>query len=208
MGNANRSANRFFQSTEFIGSFKSIESIPSFNRLGECCFVGRSNVGKSSIINAITNNNKLANTSKTPGRTQSINIFNIKDRINLVDLPGYGYAKVSKILQNQLIDLIKNYIEFRVNLKHVFVLIDTKVGIKNSDIDMFDLLSISKKKFNIILTKIDKCPKTFIENQKKSIISLMKNYPIFFSNIFFTSSKTNYGITDIQKELYKLSQNS
>tara|TARA_Y100000590_G_scaffold467363_1_gene646004 strand:- start:8448 stop:9071 length:624 start_codon:yes stop_codon:yes gene_type:complete len=206
MGNANLSKNNFFKSAQFIGSFQSIENIPNFNKLTECCFVGRSNVGKSSIINSITNNNKLAKTSKMPGRTQSINLINIKNNINIVDLPGYGYAKISKVLQNHLSELIQNYIEFRINLKHVFVLIDTKVGIKNSDIDMFDLLNFSKKKFNVILTKIDKCPKTFIENQKKSIMSLMNNYPVFFSKIFFTSAKTKYGIIDIQKELYKISQ--
>ena len=208
MGNAYRSKNNSFKSTKFIGSFQSLENIPDFNKLVECCFIGRSNVGKSSIINSITNNNKLANTSKTPGRTQSINVFNVKDVMNLVDLPGYGYAKISKILQNQLSDLISNYIKYRTNLNHVFVLIDIKVGFKNSDIDMFELLSISEKKFTIIFTKIDKCPKSFIENQKRSIVSLMKNYPNFFSKFFFTSSKTNYGIIDIQKELYKIAQNS
>ena len=206
MGNASRAINNFFKSTKFIGSYQEVKNIPSFNNIAESCFIGRSNVGKSSIINSITNNNKLANTSKTPGRTQSINIFNIEDNINLVDLPGYGYAKVSKVLQNQLRDLIENYIEYRINLNHVFLLIDINVGIKNSDIDMFDLLCNFQKKFSIIFTKIDKCPKTFIENQKKSIISLMENYPIFFSKIFFTSSKKNFGIIDMQKEIYQISK--
>ena len=206
MGNANRSINNFFTSNQFIGSYKSVNNIPSFQNLKECCFVGRSNVGKSSLINSITNNKKLANTSKTPGRTQSINIFNIKESINLVDLPGYGYAKASKVIQNQLIDLIQNYIEFRINLKHVFVLIDTRIDIKNSDIDMFDLLNGFNKKFTIIFTKIDKCPKVFIDNKKKSIMSLMKNYPMFFSEIYFTSSKTKYGVIDLQKQIYQISQ--
>ena len=208
MSNGNKSLKKFFKSNNFIGSYKSVDSIPSFNNISECCFIGRSNVGKSSLINAITNNKKLAKTSKTPGRTQSINIFNISEGINLVDLPGYGYANVSKVLQNQLSDLVQNYFEFRSNLIHVFVLIDIKVGIKNSDIDMFDILNNFQKKFSIILTKIDKCPKSFIAEQNTSTLSLMKNYNNFFSNLFYSSAKTKHGIYDIQKNLYALSLDS
>ena len=208
MANANQSINKFFASTIFAGSFQSIENIPEFDTQIECCFIGRSNVGKSSIINSITKNNKLAKTSKTPGRTQSINYFNIKKKINVVDLPGYGYAKISKVLQNQLSELIQSFIKSRINLKHVFVLIDAKVGIKSSDIDMFDLINYSEKQFSIVLTKIDKCPKLFIEKQQNSLLSLMKNYPNYFSKIFFSSSKTNQGIIDVQKSIYRISQES
>ena len=116
MANANQSINKFFASTIFAGSFQSIENIPEFDTQIECCFIGRSNVGKSSIINSITKNNKLAKTSKTPGRTQSINYFNIKKKINVVDLPGYGYAKISKVLQNQLSELIQSFIKSRIKL--------------------------------------------------------------------------------------------
>ena len=206
MANANRSINNFFASTIFAGSFQSIENIPEFDTQIECCFIGRSNVGKSSIINSVTKNNKLAKTSKTPGRTQSINYFNIKKKINVVDLPGYGYAKISKVLQNQLSELIQSFIKSRIALKHVFVLIDAKVGIKSSDIDMFDLINYAEKQFSIVLTKIDKCPKSFIEKQQNSLLSLMKNYPNYFSKFFFTSSKTNQGIIDVQKSIYRISQ--
>ena len=175
--------------------------------LFECCFVGRSNVGKSSIINAIAKNKKLAKTSKTPGRTQAINIFSIKENINLVDLPGYGYANVSKVLREQLSDLIETYIKDRENLSHIFVLMDAKVGIKNSDIDMLDLINFFQKKFSIIFTKIDKCSKSHIDNQNNSILSLMKNYPNIFTQTFFTSTKTNEGIIDVQKEIFRLSKN-
>ena len=207
MSNGKRSLNKFFTANQFIGSFKDVKNIPALNNLFECCFVGRSNVGKSSIINAITKNKKLAKTSKTPGRTQAINIFSIKEDINIVDLPGYGYANVSKVLREQLSYLIETYIKDRENLSHIFLLVDAKVGIKNSDIDMLDLINFFQKKFSIVFTKIDKCSKSHINNQNNSILSLMKNYPNIFTQTFFTSIKTNEGIIDVQKEIYRLSKN-
>ena len=152
-------------------------------------------------------NKKLAKTSKTPGRTQAINIFSIKEDINIVDLPGYGYAKISKVLREQLSYLIETYIKDRENLSHIFLLVDAKVGIKNSDIDMLDLINFFQKKFSIVFTKIDKCSKSHIDNQNNSILSLMKNYPNIFTQTFFTSIKTNEGIIDVQKEIYRLSKN-
>ena len=102
MTNGSRSLNIFFSNNRFIGSFNETKNIPN-NHLPECCFIGRSNVGKSSIINAITKSKKLAKTSKTPGRTQTLNFFQINKSLNIIDLPGYGYAKVSKKLQEQLL---------------------------------------------------------------------------------------------------------
>ena len=156
MSNGNKSLKNFFNSNKFIGSFQSYKDIKNINNINNCCFVGRSNVGKSSIINSITRSKNLAKTSKTPGRTQFINIFMISNNINLVDLPGYGYAKVSKVMRDNLGVLIEEYIINQLNLTKVYVLIDTKVGIKNSDIDMFDLLNDSDRNFSIIFTKIDK----------------------------------------------------
>ena len=207
MSSGKRSLNKFFTANQFIGSFKDVKNIPALNNLFECCFVGRSNVGKSSLINAITKNKKLAKTSKTPGRTQAINIFSIKEDINIVDLPGYGYANVSKLLREQLSFLIETYIKDRENLSHIFLLVDAKVGIKNSDIDMLDLINFYQKKISIVFTKIDKCSKSHTDNQNNSILSLMKNYPNIFTQTFFTSIKTNEGIIDVQKEIFRLSKN-
>ena len=205
MGNGNKSLNNFFNTNKFIGSFQSYKDIKIKN-LNECCFVGRSNVGKSSIINAVTRTKNLAKTSKTPGRTQSINIFLINEKINLVDLPGYGYAKISKVMRDNLSILIQEYIENQLNLIHTYVLIDAKVGIKNSDIDMLDLLSNSNRMFSIIFTKVDKCSKSYLSDLEKSIKSLMKSYKKFFNGFFFTSTKKFQGIIDIQKEIYTLSK--
>ena len=206
MASSSKNLNNFFLKNKFLGSYESTVSIPELVVKKECCFIGRSNVGKSSLINAITKTKKLAKTSKTPGRTQSINIFEINNKINLVDLPGYGFAKVSKIKRENLMLLIEEYIKKRNNLSHIYLLIDSKVGLKNSDIDMIDYINYCKKIFSIILTKIDKVSKNHINLQNNSIISLMKNYKKTFKNIYFSETKKNNGIIDIQKSIYKLSE--
>ena len=205
MPSGSRLLNIFFSKNNFLGSFNDIKNIPNPN-LPECCFIGRSNVGKSSIINAITKTKKLAKISKTPGRTQSANLFEINKTINIVDLPGYGYAKVSKNTREQLTFLIESYISKRTNLAKIFVLIDCKVGVKNSDINMFDFILTSNKIFAIVLTKIDKSPVDFIKKQHKSILSLMKNYNKNFTQLFSSSSNKNEGILDLQKVIFNLSK--
>ncbi len=189
MGSGNKFINNYFISSKFVASFQSYNELPVSDDIKEFCFIGRSNVGKSSIINAITKNKKLAKTSKTPGRTQSINLFQIKNKINIIDLPGYGFAKVSKVMRTNLMLLIEDYMKYRANLNHIFVLVDAKVGLKSSDIDMFDFLSNLDKSFSIVLTKIDKCSKSHLVLEKKSIINLMKTYSTFFCKIFVTASK-------------------
>ena len=206
MVKGNQNLKKFFSQAKFFSSFNSENNIESDKSIYEYCFIGRSNVGKSSIINSLTNNRSLAKISKTPGRTQTINFFSLKNHLYIVDLPGYGYAKVSKVIQQQLRELINNYLKYRNTLKHIFVLIDSKVGIKNSDIDIFDLIYVYEKRFSIIFTKTDKSTISYIEQQKHSILTLMKNYPKSFSDIYFTSSKTKDGIIDVQKQIYQLSQ--
>ena len=203
MTKGNRSLNLFFSKNIFLGSFYLVNKMPS-SLLPECCFMGRSNVGKSSIINAITKSRKLAKISKTPGRTQSINLFKISNRVHLVDLPGYGYAKLSLIVREKLSKLTKSYLAKRNNLQKIYILIDCNIGFKETDIDAFDLVSETNNIFAVILTKTDKCSKNFVVEQKKSISSLLENYPTTFSGIFATSSKNNEGIIDIQKDIYNL----
>ena len=204
MASSYKYLNNYFNNNKFLGSYNSYLDIPESNIEKECCFIGRSNVGKSSLINAITKTKKLAKTSKTPGRTQSINVFEINNKINIIDLPGYGFAKVSKVMRSNLIILIEEYIEYRKSLDHVFLLIDAKVGIKNSDIDMMDFINNCSKNFSLVLTKIDKISSNQREFQKKSILSLMKNYKKTFQNIYLTETKKNNGIYEIQKTIYGL----
>ena len=204
MANIKKNLNNFFSKNNFLGSFNSYKDIPYSEIKKECCFIGRSNVGKSSLLNSVTKTKKLAKTSKTPGRTQSINIFEINNKINIVDLPGYGFAKVSKVMREKLIILIEDYVENREKLNHVFLLIDAKVGIKSSDIDMMDFLNDCSKEFSIVLTKIDKISLNQANVQKNSIISLMKNYKKTFINIYLSETKKNNGINEIQKTIYEL----
>ena len=206
MADSNKSLNNFFNINRFVGSYNSYEDIPFTEIKKECCFIGRSNVGKSSLLNAITRTRKLAKTSKTPGRTQSINVFEINNKINIIDLPGYGFAKVSKVIRGNLIILIEEYIQYRKNLDHVFLLIDAKVGIKNTDIDMMDYINNCSKNFSLVLTKIDKISSNQREFQKKSVLSIMKNYKKTFQNIYLSETKKNNGINEIQKTIYKLSE--
>jgi ribosome biogenesis GTP-binding protein YsxC/EngB len=204
MAKTNKNLNNFFNVNKFVGSFNSYKDIPYTEIKKECCFIGRSNVGKSSLLNAVTKTKKLAKTSKTPGRTQSINIFEINNKINIIDLPGYGFAKVSKVMRINLIILIEEYIQYRKSLDHIFLLIDAKVGIKNTDIDMMDYINNCSKNFSLVLTKIDKISLNQIEFQKKSILSLMKNYKKTFQNIYLSETKKNNGIYEIQKTIYGL----
>ena len=193
------------KSAQFIVSNTEVEKCPSEKR-PEFAFIGRSNVGKSSLINALCNQKKLAKTSSRPGKTQLINHFLINEQWYLVDLPGYGYAKVSKVMRDNLAGLIQDYIENQVKLIQAYVLIDARVGLKNSDIDMFDLLSESNRKFSIVFTKIDKCSKSYLEELENSMQSLMKSYNKHFNQFFFTSAKKFEGIIDIQKDIYALSK--
>jgi len=206
MAKANKNLNRFFSTNKFLGSFSTYQDIPYSEIRKECCFIGRSNVGKSSLLNAITKTKKLAKTSKTPGRTQSINVFEINNKINVIDLPGYGFAKVSKAMRENLMVLIEDYVERRENLDHVFLLIDAKVGIKSSDIDMMDFLNSCSKKFSIVLTKIDKISDNQATIQTNSVLSLKKNYKKIFQDIYLSETKKNNGINEIQKTIYELSQ--
>ena len=199
-----RSLNLFFSKNIFLGSFNEIKKMPN-QHLPECCLIGRSNVGKSSMINAITKSKNLAKTSKTPGRTQSINIYEINKKLNVVDLPGYGYANFSISLREHLYNLLQFYLKQRDNLKNIYILIDCKVGVKDIDIDTLDIITDTNKSFIIILTKIDKCSKGFINKQKESISSILKNYSkSSFTKIIVASCKDHEGIIDIQKDIFTL----
>ena len=200
-----KSLNNFFSNNKFLGSYLDYNKIPTFNK-PEVCFIGRSNVGKSSLINRIAKNKKLAKTSKTPGRTQSINLFSISDRLIFADLPGYGFANIPETLKKKLYYLIRNYIEKRIFLKNVFLLIDGKVGIKESDQETITYFIQKNISFALILTKIDKCTKNLLNNNKKEIINLLNQNSSNYSNIFFTSSFKNKGISDIQKNIYNLTK--
>ncbi len=140
---------------DFMLGVAGLEQLPEAH-VSEVAFAGRSNVGKSSLLNALTGRNTLARTSNTPGRTQELNYFNLGDMLYMVDMPGYGYAKVSKEKIAKWTQLIFDYLRGRPTLRCVFILIDARHGLKDSDLDLMKMLDQAAVSYRIVLTKTDK----------------------------------------------------
>ena len=178
-------------------SFKNYNEL-KFYGIPEICFTGRSNVGKSSLINAITNRKSLASTSNKPGHTRKIFFYNIAKKFMLVDLPGYGYAKASKNKIEKMSELVFLYLTKRTYLKIVYILIDSRHGFKESDISFLEFLDTNKISFQIVFTKIDKIN----ESEKEILIKGMQFHKLIKnSHPFYTSSKTKLGVKDIKKQI-------
>lgn len=184
-----------FNRVEFLAGAATLDSVPYFD-LPEFAFVGRSNVGKSSLINALVNS-KIARVSNTPGRTQQINFFKIANSFILADLPGYGYAKVSKETKKNWNHLIVNYLRGRVNLRRVFLLIDSRHGYKETDSDILKFLSENAVSFETILTKIDKEQHPNLQSIEEKNQTIAAAYP----KILSVSSETKQGIEELKKEI-------
>jgi GTP-binding protein len=141
--------------TNFLGSFNTLKGLPDTKK-AEFCFIGRSNVGKSSLINYLCQKNDLAKVSSTPGKTQSLNFFEINNAWILVDLPGYGYAKRSRSLREEWEKLMYQYFEFRENLVNIFVLIDSRIKPQSSDLELINWLGSKGIPFSLVFTKADR----------------------------------------------------
>ena len=181
---------------KFLGSFDRVSQLPE-NQLPEYAFIGRSNVGKSSLINAIANQ-VVARTSKTPGRTQSLNLFNFNDRVRIMDVPGYGYAKVSKADQVRWLRRLEDYLLNRRELTRLFILIDSRVGIKESDLDIMSFCDANGISYQVILTKKDKK----IREKNQTPITADK-HPAMMDEIVETSAEKKFGI-DRMREIIGL----
>ena len=188
---------------EFVISNTDYRLCPK-NNLPEYAFIGRSNVGKSSLINAIVNNKKLAKTSSTPGKTQLINHFIINDQWYLVDLPGYGYAKTSKSQRAIFHEMISNYLLNRSSMIALFVLIDSRHKLQKIDNEFMIFLAENQIPFIIVFTKIDKLGKNIIkkniENFKKEMLKNWEEIP----EVFLSSSESRLGIKEITSYIAKL----
>lgn len=139
---------------KFVGSFERVADLPN-TQFSEYAFVGRSNVGKSSLINAVLGA-PVARTSNTPGRTQSLNLFNVDDRVMIVDLPGYGYARVSKTDALRWLERLEEYLLSRRQLSRLFILIDSRIGPRNADLELMDFCDAHAVPYQIVYTKKDK----------------------------------------------------
>ncbi len=182
---------------EFLKGVVAMTGLPAADRL-EVCFAGRSNVGKSSLINAITGRKAIARASNTPGRTQEINFFTLGDSHYLVDLPGYGYANAPLAKVEAWQRLLKQYLSGRPNLRRAFVLIDARHGIKDVDEEIMSLLDSSAVTFQCVLTKVDKLKAGERDKVLDQVRGKLAKHPAAFPELIVTSSEKGEGIAALR----------
>ena len=187
----------FAAPVEFLKGVVAMSGLPPADRI-EVCFAGRSNVGKSSLINALTNRKNLARASNTPGRTQEINYFTTEGGPYLVDLPGYGYAQAPVAVVAKWQQLLKSYLSGRVTLRRAFVLIDTRHGIKAVDEEILKLLDRAAVTFQVVMTKTDKVNRTEREQAIAQVKAALAKHPAAYPEIVVTSSEKGEGIETLR----------
>lgn len=170
----------------------------------EVAFAGRSNVGKSSLLNALTGRNNLARASTTPGRTQEINFFDLGGRLRLVDLPGFGYARAAKKDAKRWSNLTKDYLRGRPTLRRVCLLIDSRHGVKDIDADIMAMLDQSAVNYQLVLTKMDKIKESEAEEAAVKAAQTVARRPAAHPRVLLTSSQTGEGIAELRAELAAL----
>jgi GTP-binding protein len=188
----------FAQDCTFATGADHVDSLPDPS-LPEIAFAGRSNVGKSSLINALLGRKSLARVSHTPGRTQQLNFFLLGKHLYIVDMPGYGYAAVSKTKLKVFSELIQNYLKGRVPLKRVFLLIDSRHGLKPPDLVVMEMLDKAAVSYQIVLTKVDKTPSSDLEKLIDSLTTTLKKHPAAFPTPLLTSSHTKEGLASLRE---------
>ena len=194
----------FARETTFVKGVVAMAGLPPDDKV-EVCFAGRSNVGKSSLINALTGRTNLARASNTPGRTQEVNFFE-RGPLYLVDLPGYGFANAPVAVVAKWQQLMKAYLSGRPNLRRAFVLIDSRHGVKAVDAEIMKLLDKSAVTFQVVLTKLDKIKVSeqpaLIEQVDKSL----QKHPAAYPELILTSSEKGEGIETLRSVIYSLTQ--
>ncbi|QDC08212.1 YihA family ribosome biogenesis GTP-binding protein [Oceanicola sp. D3] len=181
----------------FVKGVVAMDGLPPADR-PEVCFAGRSNVGKSSLINALTGRRALARASNTPGRTQEINYFDLAEQAFLVDLPGYGFAKAPIPVVEKWQRLLKSYLQGRVTLRRAFVLIDCRHGVKAVDDEIMSLLDSAAVTFQVVMTKSDKVKEKDRAKVLEQTRAALQKHPAAFPEIVLTSSEKGDGIATLR----------
>ena len=195
----------FASSCEFVWGTGDIESLPP-QSLPEIAFVGRSNAGKSSLINALTNRKTLARVSHTPGRTREINFFKLGDKLMFADLPGYGYAKASKAMAAEWQKLIFAYLRGRASLRRVLLLIDARRGVLDIDRDVMRLLDEAAVSFALVLTKSDKLTAGELAARLADVGAEARKHTAAFPEIIATSALRRTGLDTLKTQLAVLAE--
>jgi GTP-binding protein len=186
---------------DFFWGAAAQDSLPPISDLPEIAFAGRSNVGKSSLVNALTGRRTLARVSATPGRTRQINFFDLAKTICLVDLPGYGFARVSKTMKEDWQGFAADYLRGRPTLKRVYVLIDSRHGIKDSDRETMKNLDKAAVSYRIVLTKADRLNASDIPKAIAAAEAVLRKHVGAHPQVMASSSETGYGIPQLRAEI-------
>ena len=194
----------FATGTDFLKGVVAMDGVPPADRI-EVCFAGRSNVGKSSLINAVTGRRALARASNTPGRTQEINYFTVADSHYLVDLPGYGYANAPVAIVAKWQRLLKAYLSGRATLRRAFVLIDTRHGVKDVDQEIMALLDRSAVPFQAVMTKADKIKTSDHDKVLAQVREALAKHPAAYPELVLTSSEKGDGIETLRSIIADIS---
>ena len=193
----------FAQACDFIIGCARLDQVPDTD-LPEIAFAGRSNVGKSSLINALVGQKALARTSNTPGRTQQINFFDLGGRLMIADLPGYGYARAPKAQVQQWTLLVQSYLVGRANLRRILILVDARHGLKDNDRSVMMVLDKAAQPYQVVLTKGDKIKPRPLADLQRRIEEEAAKHPAAHPHVMVTSSQKGLGIVELRAELTAL----